>query len=141
MADTRDSHWQHPAYTVKRGFWRENSTVSVDILAQKAAEDGINFHLTDNSVYLCKETIPVQYVLRWRNISDPMPHYDRVKEIEMEAGGSSLDQSRPLMTDARRVTFPDHPTPTRPHVNVGFRDIRICNCPGPPTVRVGNICT
>ena len=62
LATERDSHWQHPAYTSLRGFWRNSITVSVDILAQKAAEDGISFYLSDNSVYLCKETLPVKYI-------------------------------------------------------------------------------
>ena len=88
LAEGRDSHWQHPAYTTKRGFWRNNITVSVDILAQKAAEDGVCFYLSDNSVYLCKETLPVQYILGWHYTSETMPHYDRVKEADMEAGGA-----------------------------------------------------
>ena len=70
-----------------------------------------------------------------------MPYYERVKETEMEAGGASLDQSRPLMTDQRRITFATSTLPPRPKTNIGLRDIRVCTCSGPPTVRLGKICT
>ena len=46
-----------------------------------------------------------------------MPYYERVKETEMEAGGAALDQSRPLMTDQRRVTFATSTLPMRPNTH------------------------
>ena len=70
-----------------------------------------------------------------------MPYYERVKEVELEAGGTSLDQSRPLITDHRRVSFATSSSHPRPRPNIGLSDIRVCNCSGPPTVRLGNICT
>ena len=91
----RDSHWQHPAYTSKKGFWRSSITVSVDILAQQAAEDGYSFYLSDNSVYLCKETLPVKYILGWHKINEPMPYYERVKEVDRV----STRYSMPSWTD------------------------------------------
>ena len=100
------------------------------------------FYLSENNVYLCKETIPPEYILGWHEVREAMPHYDRVKEFELEAGGAALDPSRPLMTETRRVTFTEQTTPLpRSSTNVGLRDVRICKCSGTPTVRLVNICT
>ena len=148
LAGTRDSHWQHPAHTKTRGFWRHDLTVSVNILAQKAAQEGLTFYLSDNGVYLCKETIPTEYILGWHYVNEDMPYYERVKEFELEAGGSAHDSSRPLMTDTRGVAFSapfdwsrHYPPLARARPNAGLSDIRVCKCAGTPTVRLGNICT
>ena len=148
LADGRDSHWQHPAHTKTRGFWRRNLTVSVDILAQKAAQEGLTFYLAENGVYLCKETLPPDYILGWHLVEEDMPYYDKLKEFELEAGGSAQGASRPLRTDTRRVSFSPSgdgsshpPSLPRAHPRLGLSDYRICKCAGTPTVRLGNVCT